>query len=102
MNGNGDLSSAFNFDIITLSLNEIISLRNNFIMSKNEFKDLKESNTISLYENYLNIYKEKYLSDIYYTQETEIGDVENLFNVNTIIKELNDYSTNQINNENCI
>ena len=102
MNGNGDLSSAFNFDIITLSLNEIISLRNNFIMSKNEFKDLKESNTISLYENYLNIYKEKYLSVIYYTQETEIGDVENLFNVNTIIKELNDYSTNQINNENCI
>ena len=102
MNGNGDLSSAFNFDIITLSLNEIISLRNYFIMSKNEIKDLKESNTISQYENYLNIYKEKYLSDIYYIQETQIGDVEHLFNVNTIIKELNDYSINQINNDNCI
>ncbi len=102
MNGNGDLSFAFNFNTVTLSLNEILSLRNYLIMSQNEIKDLKESNTISLYENNLKIYKEKYLSDIYYTQETEIGDIEHLFNVNTIIKELNDYSTNQINNENCI
>ena len=86
MNGDGDLSSAFNFDDATDSLNEIVLLRNSLINSFNDIKDLNESYSLSEYKKqFLNKYEVEYLSDIYFSSDKEkIGD-----KLNSIINDLN-------------
>ena len=96
LNGDGDLSSAFNFDDATDSLNEIVLLRNSLINSFNDIKYLNESYSLSEYEKQiLNKYQEEYLSDIYFSDKEKIGDLDYSLKLNLKIKDLNDLTNSE-------
>ena len=98
MNGNGDLSEAFNFDDSTDALNQIVLLRNSLIESFEIFKDYKQSINLIGFNALLNSYKRFYFQPQYSQSQNDFS-LDNLFKINDYIIELNSYTNTG--DENC-
>jgi hypothetical protein len=91
MNGDGDLTEAFNFDKSTEALNQIVLLRDSLIESIDTFKNYKQSINLIGYNAMLQSYQNYYFEPLYSRSQTDFSS-NNLFNITSYINQLNNYT----------
>ena len=100
MNGDGNLSEAFNFDISTESLNQLVFLRDGLIESFKTFENYTESINLIGYRAMLNSYERYYFQPLYSTSPNDFSN-NNLFNITYYINKLNSYTIQSGDKDNC-
>ena len=102
MNGDGNLSEAFNFDISTDSLNQLVFLRDGLIESFKVFENYTESINLIGYKAMLNSYERFYFQPLYSTSPNDFTNNNNLFNINYYIEKLNSYTIQSGSDNTCV